>query len=154
MADDTLTVGQDAPDFTLKDEQNQDVKLSDLKGQTVVLVFFPFAFSPLCEGEMCEIRDMWSDFEGTGATVFGVSRDSVWTLKAWKEAKGFKHRFLADLKGDVARLYGAWNELAARAERKTIVIGKDGKVAWTDQTEHAGKARNQREAVLAANATK
>lgn len=147
---DTPQVGQEAPDFTARDEQNQEVKLSGLRGQTVVLVFYPLDFSPICEGEMCEIRDMWSDFEGTGAVVFGISRDSVWTHKAWKESKGFKHRLLADMKGDVAKLYGAWNDLRGIAERLTVVIDKHGKVAWTDRTENPGIARNQRDAVVAA----
>ena len=99
----TLQLGQEAPDFRLRDEQNQEVKLSDLRGQTVVLQFFPNAFSPVCEGEMCEIRDIWSEFEGTGATVFGISRDSIWALRAWKEAKGLKNRFLSDMNGAVAQ---------------------------------------------------
>ena len=145
----TPQVGEEAPDFTLRDETNQPVKLSDLRGQTVVLVFFPLAFSPICEGEMCEIRDIWSEFEGTGATVFGISRDSTWALKAWKEQKGLKNRFLSDMLGEVARTYGAWNEQRGIAERLTVIIDKDGKIAWTDRTENAGVARNQRSAVEA-----
>ncbi len=63
---DTIQVGQPAPDFTLRDEQNQEVKLSDLRGQKVVLMFYPLDFSPVCQNEMCEVRDRWSDWEGTG----------------------------------------------------------------------------------------
>lgn len=143
-------VGQQAPDFTLRDEEGQEVKLSDLRGKTVVLVFFPLAFSPICEGEMCEIRDIWSEFEGTGAEVFGISRDSVFALKAWKQAKGLRNRFLSDMKGEVARLYGAWNEDRAIANRVTVVIDRNGTVTWTDQTPNPGVARNQRDAVQAA----
>ena len=146
----TPQVGEQAPDFTLRDESGQEVKLSDQRGKTTVLVFFPLAFSPICEGEMCEIRDNWSEFEGTGAQVFGISRDSGFALKAWKEAKGLKNRFLADMKGDVARLYGAWNEDRAIANRLTVVIDKDGKVTWTDQTPNPGVARNQHDAAQAA----
>ena len=148
---DQIQVGQEAPDFTLRDEQNQEVKLSDLRGQTVVLVFYPLAFSPICEGEMCEIRDLWSDFEGTGATVLGISRDSVWTLKAWKEAKGFQHRLLSDMKGEVSRLFGAWNEERAVANRRTVVIDKHGTISSIDQTEHNGIARNQKDVIAAAS---
>ena len=145
----TLQVGQEAPDFTLRDEQGQEVRLSDLRGQTVVLIFFPNAFSPVCEGEMCEIRDIWSEFAGTGATVFGISRDSIWSLKAWKEAKGLKNRLLSDMNGEVARRYGAWNEQGGFANRLTVVIDKNGKIAWTDQTESPRMARNQRDLVQA-----
>jgi peroxiredoxin len=148
MADE-IQVGQQAPDFTLRDEQNQEVKLSDLRGQTVVLMFYPLDFSPICEGEFCELRDTWSDWEGTGATVFGISRDSVWTHKAWKEAKGFKHRLLADMNGAVARLYGAWNEARGIANRRTVVIDKEGSVIALDETANPGVVRDQKE-ILAA----
>lgn len=150
----TLQVGQEAPDFTLKDEQNQDVKLSELRGQAVVLEFFPLAFSPICEGEMCSIRDNWSEWEGTGATVFGVSRDSVWSLKAWKEQKGLKNRFLADMNGQVARQYGAWLEERGIAKRVTVVIDKTGKVSYSSETENPGVARNQQEIIAAAGAAR
>lgn len=142
MADE-IQVGQPAPDFTLRDEQNQEVKLSDLRGQKVVLMFYPLDFSPVCEGEFCEVRDRWSDWEGTGATVFGISRDSVWAHKAWKEAQGFKHRLLADMNGAVARLYGAWNEERGIANRRTVVIDKDGTITALDQTANPGVARDQ-----------
>lgn len=146
-----IEVGQEAPDFTLRDEQNQPVTLGDLRGQTVVLMFYPHDFSPVCEGEFCSVRDMWSEWEGSGATVFGISRDSIWAHKAWKEQKGFKHRLLSDMNGEVARLYGAWNERGF-ANRKTVVIDKEGRVAATDQTEHAGIARDMPEMVAAARA--
>src|SRR5262249_47856215 len=107
-------------------------------------VFYAMDFSGVCEGEMCEIRDMWSDFEGTDAEVFGVSRDSVYAHKAWKEAKGFKHRLLSDMKGDVAKKYGTWNEDVGVANRLTVVIDREGKGAWTDQSETLGPARDRR----------
>jgi peroxiredoxin len=145
-----IQVGQPAPDFTLRDEQNQEVKLSDLRGQKVVLMFYPLDFSPICEGEFCEVRDRWSDWEGTGATVFGISRDSVWAHKAWKEQQGFKHRLLADMNGAVARLFGAWNEERGIANRRTVVIDKDGVITAIDQTANPGVARDQQELMVAA----
>jgi len=139
-----LQVGQEAPDFALRDESRQEVKLSDFRGKKrVVLVFYPFDFSIPCQGEMCEIRDMWADVEGTDAEVFGISRDSIHAHKAWKEQQGFKHRLLADMKGDVARSYGAWNDAVGVAERLTVIIDKDGKVEWTDRSENLGTARDQ-----------
>jgi peroxiredoxin len=147
---DEIQVGQPAPDFTLRDEQNQEVKLSDQRGQKVVLMFYPLDFSPICEGEFCEVRDRWSDWEGTGATVFGISRDSVWAHKAWKEQQGFKHRLLADMNGAVARLFGAWNEDRGIANRRTVVIDKDGVITAIDQTANPGVARDQGELIVAA----
>ena len=146
---DEIQVEQPAPDFTLRDEQNQEVKLSDLRGQKVVLMFYPLDFSPICEGEFCEVRDRWSDWEGTGATVFGISRDSVWAHKAWKEQQGFKHRLLADMNGAVARLFGAWNEERGIANRRTIVIDKDGVIVAIDQTANNGVVRDQQELMVA-----
>ena len=137
-----IAVGQDAPDFTLRDDENQEFTLSSLRGRTVVLIFYPNDFSPVCEGEMCSIRDMWSDWQGTGAVVLGISRDSVWAHRAWKQQQGFKHKLLSDMKGEVSRLYGAWNEARGHANRKTVVIDKDGRIAAIDETEHGGIARD------------
>ena len=151
MADE-LQVGQEAPDFTLRDEQNQEVKLSDLRGQKVVLMFYPHDFSGVCEGEFCELRDTWGDWEQTGATVFGISRDSIHAHRAWKAQQGFKHRLLSDMNGEVARKYDAWNERGF-ANRRTVVIDKNGTIAALDITANPGVARDQkmvREAAKAA----
>ena len=110
-----VEAGQEAPDFTLKDENSQDVTLSALRGKPVVLVFYPLDFSPICTAEMCAYRDDFSLFEGKDAQVFGISRDSTWTHKAFKEKEGLTHRLLADMKGKVAQLYGCWNEAAGVA---------------------------------------
>lgn len=126
----SVTVGQEAPDFTAKNENNESVTLSALRGKPVVLVFYPLDFSGICTAEMCAIRDDFSGFQQKGAQVFGISRDSVYTHKAFKEKEGMAHSLLADMKGDVAKLYGAWNEAAGVAERVTVVIDKDGKVAY------------------------
>jgi len=130
-----VSVGQEAPDFTLRDENNQQISLSALRGTPVVLVFYPASFSPVCTREMCAIRDDFTEFEQKGARVFGVSRDGVWTQRAFKEKENLQHSLLADTKGDVARLYGAWNEVAGVAERLTVVIDREGVVQYV---EHAG----------------
>ena len=129
-----VTIGQEAPDFTLRDENGKDVHLADMRGQPTVLMFYPLDFSPTCTNEMCEIRDRSSEIDPTGARVFGISRDSSYTHKAFKEKEGLKISLLADMKGDVARSYGAWNEAIGIAERLTVVIDKDGKVAFTDRS--------------------
>ncbi len=143
-----VEVGQEAPDFTLRNENNQEITLSALRGKPVVLVFFPLAFSPACTAEMCSYRDDYSLFEGKGAQIFGISRDSTWTLKAFKEKEGLTHSLLADMKGKVAQLYGCWIEAAGVAERLTVVIDKDGVITYV---EHNGPAqiRDQKRALEA-----
>lgn len=152
MADEKIKVGDEAPDFTLRDENNQQVKLSDLRGQPVMIMFYPLAFSPVCSGEMCSIRDNWSGFDAAGGKVLGISRDSVWSLKAWKEQQGFKNTLLSDMKGDVARLYGAWNESLGLAERLTVVLDKNGKVTYVTRSASIPTARDQNEALEALKA--
>jgi peroxiredoxin len=143
-----VSVGQEAPDFTLKNENNQEVKLSDLRGKPVVLFFFPLAFSPGCTKEACAYRDDTALFEGKGAQIFGISRDSTWTLKAFKEKEGLTYGLLADMLGVVATLYGCWNEKFGIADRLTVVIDKDGKITYV---EHNGPAqlRDQKLALAA-----
>ncbi len=146
MAD--VAVGQEAPDFKLRDENNQEVALSGLRGKPVVLVFYPLDFSPICTDEMCAIRDDFSGFIEKGAQVYGISRDSTWTHKAFKERENLQQALLADMKGDVARQYGAWNEAVGLAERMTVIIDKDGVVRYV---QHNGLAepRDQKQAIAA-----
>ena len=126
-----IEVGQTAPDFTLPDEANTPVHLADLKGAPVILVFYPWDFSGVCTAENCEIRDNYSGWQAKGAKVFGISRDSRFAHAAFKKQENFTHQLLADVKGEVARAYGAWNEQVGTAERVTVVIDKDGKVVFT-----------------------
>lgn len=97
----------------------------------MVLMFYALDFSPICESENCALRDRFQEqLAAAGARVFGVSRDSTWAHKAWKEQQGFTHSLLADMKGEVARLYGAWNEELGLAERLTVVIDREGMVRY------------------------
>jgi peroxiredoxin (alkyl hydroperoxide reductase subunit C) len=144
----SVSVGQEAPDFTLRNENNEPVTLSALRGKPVVLVWYPLDFSPMCTSEMCAIRDDFSGFEAKGAQVFGISRDSVWTHKAFKAQEKMSHSLLADMKGDVAKLYGAWNEAFAIAERLTVIVDKDGKITYVEHN-GPGQARDQKKAIEA-----
>jgi peroxiredoxin len=126
-----IEVGQEAPDFTLVNEANEPVHLAELRGTPVVLVFFSFAFSGICTAENCEIRDNYSGWQANGAKVFGISRDSRFVQAKFKEQEHFTHSLLADVKGDVAKAYGVFNENVGVAERATIVIDRDGKVVFT-----------------------
>ena len=143
-----VEVGQEAPDFTLKNENKEDVKLSDQRGKPVVLFFYPLDFSPPCTTEACAYRDDASLFEGKGAQIFGISRDSTWTHKAFKEKEQLPYSLLADMKGAVAQIYGCWNEASGIAERLTVVIDADGKITYV---EHNGPAqiRDQKKALAA-----
>jgi peroxiredoxin len=143
-----VSVGQEAPDFTARDENNKEVKLSELRGSPVVLVFYPLDFSGFCTQEMCAIRDDYSAFQAKGAHVFGISRDSTFTHKAFKEKEGLTHSLLADMKGDVAKLYGCWNEAIGIADRMTVVIDKDGKITYMIHN-NPGQIRDQKEALAA-----
>lgn len=143
-----VEVGQEAPDFTLRDDSLQQFTLSSLRGKPVVLVFYPADFSPLCTTEMCAYRDDWSLFEDKGAEVIGISRDSVWSHRAFKEKEGLKNRLLADMKGEVSRTYGCWNEASATAERLTVVIDRDGKITYVEHNSPA-QIRDQKQALAA-----
>ena len=125
-----LEVGQAAPDFTLVDEAGDSVTLSALTGTVVVLVFYTFDFSPICTSELCGIRDDFSSWQQAGARVFGISRDSRFSHAVFKERERLTHSLLADTKGEAARAYDTWNEALGAAERLTVVIDGDGKIAY------------------------
>ena len=113
-----LEIGQEAPDFTLVNENNEEVTLSKLRGNPVVLVFYTFDFSGICTNELCEIRDGFPNLSSLGAQVFGISRDSRFAHAAFKEQFQLPHSLLADVKGEVARSYDTWNEAVGAAERQ------------------------------------
>ncbi len=143
-----VQVGQEAPDFTLKSDSFQDVTLSSLRGKPVVIFFYPLAFSPFCTTEACAYRDDTSLFESKGAQILGISRDSVFTQKAFKEKEGLTYTLLADMKGAVAQLYGCWNEAAGVAERLTVVVDRDGKITYVEHN-GPGQIRDQKLALAA-----
>jgi len=143
-----IEVGKEAPNFTLPDENSQPVHLKDLRGSPVVLVFYVGDFSSVCTNEMCAYRDDYSHFQAKGARVFGISRDSIWAHKAFKESLGLTYGLLSDPKGEVARLYGTWNEDLALAERLTVVVDKDGVIRYLTRSELL-KPRDHREALAA-----
>ncbi len=143
-----VQVGQAAPDFTLENEEGEKVQLSALQGRPVVLMFYPFDWSGLCSEEMCTLRDNYTDWSATGAQVYGISRDSKHSHKAWKQHLGLNYSLLADLVGETAKKYGAWNEAAHRADRMTVVVDPQGIVRYVVHN-NAGQAREQGE-ILAA----
>src|SRR6202041_3448211 len=128
-----ISVGTAAPDFTLKDQSQKEVKLSDFTGKKkVVLVFYPLDWSPTCTNEhACFVNDM-RNFETLDAEVLGVSVDSVWSHKAYAEKMGIKYSLLADFhpKGAMSEKYGVYMADKGITGRSIIIVDKGGKVAW------------------------
>ena len=129
----SISVGQTAPDFTLKNQDQKEVKLSDFAGKkNVVIVWYPLDWSPVCSNEhACFVNDMKS-FENLDAEVLGVSVDSVWSHKAFAEKMGIKYSLLADFhpKGAASEKYGMYLSEKGITGRAIAIVGKDGKVAW------------------------
>lgn len=141
----TVEVGSEAPDFTLNDYNKQPVQLSSFRGdKPVLVVFYPFAFSGICTGELCQLRDEFADYDNKGVQVLGVSVDTPFSLKAWAEKEGYQFPLLSDFwpHGDVARVYGVFNEQAGLAVRGTFLIDKEGVVRFAE-VNAPGEARDQ-----------
>ena len=120
--------GDKAPEFTLKGHDDKEYKLSDFRGQRVVLAFYPLDFSPVCSKEHACFVDDLKQFESLNAKVFGISVDSVWAHKAFAEKLGIRYPLLADFqpKGAVAQRYGLYLEEKGITNRATVVIDGEG----------------------------
>ncbi len=128
----SVTVGQEAPDFTLVNQDGEKVTLSDLRGRKVVLVFYPFAFSDLCTSELCSLRDRRGDFDDD-TVLLGISVDSKHALKAFRAAEGLGYDLLSDFwpHGEVAQAYGVFlPDAGGKATRATFILDREGVVRW------------------------
>jgi peroxiredoxin Q/BCP len=129
-----LAEGQPAPDFTLPDQDGNPVHLSALKGQPVVLYFYPRDATPGCTTEACDFRDALPDYQGLGARVLGISPDTVASHRKFADAQGLPFTLLADPEREVIQAYGVWKEKnmygkkSMGVERTTVVIDADGVV--------------------------
>jgi mycoredoxin-dependent peroxiredoxin len=144
----TLEPGTEAPDFTLKDQDGNDVTLSSFRGkQNVVLVFYPFTFTGVCQGELCSLRDNLSEYQSASAHVLAISCDSRHAQKKWAEEQGFTFPVLSDFwpHGAVAREYGVFNEQLGCANRATFVIDKQGKIVDVFESPNLGTPRDKAE---------
>ena len=138
-------VGTKAPDFTLRDQNNQAVALSSFRGdRSVLVVFYPFAFSGICTGELCAVRDDLGDFQNDDVAILAVSVDHPFALKAWSEAQGFDFPLLSDFwpHGETAKAYGVFNEARGMAVRGTFLVDVDGIVRFAE-VNAPGQARDQ-----------
>jgi peroxiredoxin len=125
--------GTPAPDFSLLDQDGEEVTLESLRGQTTVLVFYPNDFSPVCTDQLNVYQEVLGELEAEGARLYGVSVDSAWAHKAFQDHLGVSIPLLADFhpKGEVARAYGVWAGDYGVARRALVMIGPDLRVTWS-----------------------
>jgi peroxiredoxin len=135
-----LAPGSPAPEFTLKREDTSDFTRADLLGRTTVLVFYPFAFSPVCTDQLQLYEEALEDFAAQGATLYGVSTDSVWAQRAFKEKLGITIEQLSDFepKGEASRAFGAYFEPGGMTNRALVIVGPDGVVRWSHLADSPG----------------
>ena len=142
----TLATGTEAPDFKLKDQDGNEVQLSSFRDEhNVVLVFYPFTFTGVCQGELCSLRDDLSEYEHANAQVLAISCDSRHAQKQWAEQQGFGFPVLSDFwpHGAVSRAYGVFNEQLGCANRATFVIDKQGVIADVFESPNLGTPREK-----------
>lgn len=140
-----IEVGTVAPDFLLKDQNNQEVRLSDFRGaRNVLVVFYPLAFTGTCQGELCQVRDHLSDFVNEDVQLLTISVDSPYAHKVWADREGYDFPLLADFwpHGAVAQAYGVFNEERGFANRGTFLIDREGVVRFAEMNQ-PGQARDQ-----------
>jgi peroxiredoxin len=140
-----LQEGSTAPDFTLKDQNNQEVRLTDFRGRkAVLLVFYPLAFSGTCGRELAEVSSHLVDYQNDAVQVLTVSVDSTWSHKIWATREEFAFPLLADFwpHGAVARSYGVFNDVAGFANRGTFVIDESGVIRFAEML-GPGESRDQ-----------
>lgn len=134
-----VEIGKEAPDFELPDSEGGKTKLSDYRGKKhILLVFYPLAFSPICTTEFCQLRDLNTDLASRDdVEVVGVSVDSPWAIKAWKEQEKFPNKFVSDFwpHGKVSEQYDAFVPERGISARATYLIDKDGVVRWNERNE-------------------
>jgi peroxiredoxin (alkyl hydroperoxide reductase subunit C) len=130
-----VEIGDEAPDFTLRDQNNEEVTLSSFRGEKAVLVvFYPLAFTGICTGELCRVRDAIADFQNDDVQVLTISVDSPYSHKVFSEREGYDFPLLSDFwpHGDVARRYGVFNEQTGFADRGTFLVDRAGIVRFKE----------------------
>jgi peroxiredoxin len=137
---DVIAPGTAVPAFTLQREDGTDFTREDLLGATTILVFYPFAFSPVCTDQLQVYEEALEDLTSEGALVFGVSTDASWSQKAFKEKLGVSIEQLSDFepKGAAARAFGAYFEPGGMTNRALVIVGPDGVVRWSHLADSPG----------------
>jgi peroxiredoxin len=125
-----MNKGEKAPDFTLKDGDGNEWTLTDHRGKTVVLLFYPGDNTPVCTAQLCSVRDHWSEYQETGAEVVGISTDTVESHKGFAENNQLPLRLLSDADRKVSEMYDMKSWLPGRSARGVVVIDKNGKIVY------------------------
>jgi peroxiredoxin len=135
-----IAPGTAVPDFVLKREDGSDFTRDDLTGRTTVLVFYPFAFSPVCTDQLQVYEEALPELAEEDATVYGVSTDASWSQAAFKEKLGISIEQLSDFepKGAASRAFGAYFEPGGMTNRALVIVGPDGVVAWSHLADSPG----------------
>ncbi|HEV7331681.1 MAG TPA: redoxin domain-containing protein [Flavisolibacter sp.] len=139
-----IQIGQPAPDFTLYNTYKQPVTLSEQKGKNVLLLFFPLAFTSVCTAELCSVRDNYKIYESLNAVPFGISVDSLHTLKKFKEEQGLNFTLLSDFNKEVSRSYSSIYEewgfgMRGVSKRSAFIIDTNCVVQYAEVLENAGE---------------
>ena len=136
-----IAAGEQAPDFTLRDQDGEKVSLSDFRGRKVMLVFYPGDFSPVCGDQLSIYQEVKPEIEEKGVELVGISVDSFFAHKAFREKIGIDTTLLSDFepKGEVARAYGSYVEKMGFANRTLVLVDEDGRVAWTYESPNPGE---------------
>ena len=140
----TLAIGDQAPDFTLRDQHGQDITLSSYaKGKAALIVFYPFAFSGVCSGELTALRDRLGDFETDQSTLIAVSCDPMHAQRAVADRDGIFFPLLSDFwpHGVTTRAYGVFDEISGAPMRSSFIVDKAGRVGWVRHNS-TGEARD------------
>ena len=142
-----IKAGDKAPNFTLRATDKSEVSLDDFKGQNVVLLFFPLAFTGVCTTELCAMRDDIGSYEDLNAQVLAISVDTVFVLGKFKEIENYNFPLLSDFNKTVSRAYGAYYEefvlgMKGVSKRSAFVIDKEGVVQYAEVLESAGDLPN------------
>jgi len=125
-----MNTGEMAPDFTLKDGEGNDWTLSNYKGRTVVLLFYPGDNTPVCTAQLCSVRDHWSEYQATGAEVVGISTDTVESHDKFAKKHQLPLRLLSDTDRKVSTIYDMKSWLPGRSARGVVVIDGEGKITY------------------------
>ncbi|MGB8194431.1 MAG: redoxin domain-containing protein [Chitinophagaceae bacterium] len=138
-----LSVGQKAPSFSLFSSEKEKVSLEDFRGRKVLLLFFPQAFTSVCTKELCNVRDNIAAYNNTDAQVLGISVDSVFTLRRYKEDQGLNFPLLSDFNREASEaydsLYDNWIfEMKGVSKRSAFVIDREGVIQYAEVLDNAG----------------
>jgi peroxiredoxin len=137
-----IGAGEAAPDFTLRDQDGEEVSLSDYRGRRVLFVFYPFDFSSVCSDQLSVYQEVKPELEEKGIELVGISVDHIHAHKAFREKLGIDTQLLADFepKGEVAKAYGSYFEPAGMANRTLVLVDADGRVEWSYESPSPGEA--------------